>query len=355
MTNGSMLRRDARARALSLTADRVLYDVLYACLDLSPSVARASPLAADASQDVVVHETLRGLLRPAMAEMIGSAMFIFIACGSAMTTSLEGAWTVGAGTIGIALSFGMSIFVIAYSIGHISGGHLNFAVTLTFAVLRKISILKCVLYFFAQFLGGLIGIGFLKLVTPRSWWGACFAANFVHSDLTVGHALVVEFILTFFLMFVVMAACDSNKSNQTLVPFAIGMAVFCCHMLAIPLTGCSINPTRSFAASAAASGLSECPDAWQGQWVFWLGPIAGALTGGGIYEYCFHEGGYKVDALVSSPTSSTQASDEQQRRRLPISIDRSATSSAAGCAFAALHHFWSCQALTDVVLLSCVF
>ena len=75
----------------------------------------------------------------------------------------------------------MSIFVIAYSIGHISGGHLNFAVTFTFACLRKISILKCALYFLAQFIGGLIGIGFLKLVTPMSWWTSCFANNFIHS------------------------------------------------------------------------------------------------------------------------------------------------------------------------------
>jgi hypothetical protein len=126
--------------------------------------------------------------------------------------------------------------------------------------------------------------------------------------------------VTFFLMFVVMAACDSNKSNQTLVPFAIGMAVFCCHMLAIPLTGCSINPTRSFAASAAASGLSECPQAWQGQWVFWLGPILGALTGGGIYEYCFHEGGYKVDALVSSNKQTASSLDDPSARRAFLAL-----------------------------------
>jgi glycerol uptake facilitator-like aquaporin len=157
-----------------------------------------------------VHETLRGLLRPAMAEMIGSAMFIFISCGAAMTTTLANSYTFGSATIGIALTFGMSIFVIAYSIGHISGGHLNFAVTLTFAVLRKISILKCALYFLAQFLGALIGIGFLKLVTPISWWNSCFATNFIHSELTVGHAFVAEFILTFFLMFVVMVRAQPH-------------------------------------------------------------------------------------------------------------------------------------------------
>jgi hypothetical protein len=94
--------------------------------------------------------------------------------------------------------------------------------------------------------------------------------------------------------FLFSPACDSNKSNQTLVPFAIGMAVFCAHMLALPITGCSINPTRTFASAAAASGLEQCPNAWQGHWVFWFGPILGALSGGVLYEYCFHEVRHKT-------------------------------------------------------------
>lgn len=170
----------------------------------------------------------------------------------------------------------------------------------------------------------------------------------------MGAAFVAEFILTFMLMWVVMAACDSTKSNQTLVPFAIGMAVFIAHMLALPITGCSINPTRTFASSAAASGLSQCPSAWDNQWLFWVSsvdtiilltcdhylpyshlvfhhyfitltnrtqslkipimslcsydylipffpqfaPILGSSTAAIVYEYCFHDGGHKVDALI---------------------------------------------------------
>lgn len=245
---------------------------------------------------VVVHETLRGLLRPAAAEFIGSALFVFVACGAGMTTVNYQA--IGNVVIGIALTFGFMIFVLCFMIGHISGGHLNFAVTLTFFILRKISPLKCILYFLAQFLGGLVGIGFLKLITPLPWWKSCFANNFVRDGVSTGQAFLVEFILTFFLMFVVQAACDSKKSNQTLVPLAIGMAVFVCHMMAIPITGCSINPTRSFASSAAASGVDGCSNAWTNHWVFWFGPLFGAATGGILYEYVYWEGGYKVDALV---------------------------------------------------------
>lgn len=246
-------------------------------------------------REIIVHETLRGLLRPAAAELVGSALFVFLACGAGMTTVKYA--TVGNATIGIALTFGFAIMVLCFSIGHISGGHLNFAVTFTFAILRKISILKALLYFLAQFVGGLIGIGFLKVITPPSWAISCYANNFIHPDLTVGHAFVVEFILTFFLMFTVMSACDTTKSNQTLVPMAIGMAVFSCHMIGLQVTGCSINPTRSFASAAAASTVEGC-DAWNGHWVFWFGPIFGASLAGIVYEYCFNAGGYKVDMLI---------------------------------------------------------
>lgn len=143
----------------------------------------------------------------------------------------------------------------------------------------------------------MIGIGFLKLVTPYMWWKSCFASNFVHSGLTVGHAFFIEFLLTFFLMFVIMAACDSNKSNQILVPLAIGMAVFSAHMIGLPVTGCSINPTRSFASAVAASGVNGCTP-WNNHWIFWIGPMSGASLAGVLYEYCYMEGGYKVDMLI---------------------------------------------------------
>ena len=142
------------------------------------------PSSPQSQHEIIIHETFRSLLRPASAELVGSAFFVFIACGSAMgTVKFQ---TPGNQIIGISLTFGLTIFTLAYTIGHISGGHLNFAVTFTFCLLRKISILKCILFFLAQFIGGLIGIGFLKLIVPLAWWKSCFAANFVHPELTVG-------------------------------------------------------------------------------------------------------------------------------------------------------------------------
>lgn len=103
--------------------------------------------------ELIIHESIRSLLRPAGAELLGSALFVFVACGAGMTT--VNYQTVGNTTIGIALTFGITIFVLAFMIGHISGGHLNFAVTFTFCILRKISILKCIIYFLAQWIGGM--------------------------------------------------------------------------------------------------------------------------------------------------------------------------------------------------------
>lgn len=95
------------------------------------------------AQEIIVHESIRSLLRPAAAEFVGSAIFVFIACGAGMTTVRYQA--IGNITIGIALSFGFTIFTLAFMIGHISGGHLNFAVTLTFCLLRMLHS-QCYLY-----------------------------------------------------------------------------------------------------------------------------------------------------------------------------------------------------------------
>ena len=96
----------------------------------------------------------------------------------------------------------------------------------------------------------------------------------------------VEVVLTAFLLFVVNAAADNSKSNQTFVPVAIGFAITACHLVGLPITGCSINPTRSFASAAAASGVPGC-NVWQDHWIFWLGPLAGGVGASVMYEYIF--------------------------------------------------------------------
>ena len=227
----------------------------------------------------------------------GSALFIFIACGAAMTTT--GFKTTGTLQLGIALTFGWTIIVIAWSIGHISGGHLNFAVTFALVVVQKISVMRGIMYFIGQFFGGLVGIGILKAVTPAAYLKSCFAANMLQIDITPGQALLIEAILTGFLLFVVSAAADEGKTNQTMVPVAIGFAITACHLVGLPITGCSINPPRSFASAAAASGIPGCP-VWDNHWVFWVGPLGGGAAMAVLYEYVFLNNANKLGGLKNN-------------------------------------------------------
>jgi MIP family channel proteins len=236
-------------------------------------------------------DTFRTYVRPVLAEFIGSIFFIFISCGAATTIGQTFAQQ-GAKTIAIAFAFGFTLFAIAFMIGHISGGHLNFALTLAFVFTGKLPPLVGFLYFLAQLFGGMIGAALLIVLLPTGYHDAnCFAANVLADGVTPAMGFFIEFLLTAFFLLVVGAAVDTAKSNMTLVPLAIGMAVMVCHLLAVPITGTSINPTRSFAAAVAATHVTgnACNNVWKDHWIFWFGPILGAITGLCIFEYLLSE------------------------------------------------------------------
>jgi len=176
--------------------------------------------------------------------------------------------------------------------------------SLVFIVLRKVSFIRGIMYVGAQFFGTLVGMALLRASTPIAWHheGAlvpnCLAANRVAAGLSAGVAFLAEMILTFFLLMVVCAATDSNKSNQTLIPLAIGICVTCCHLVALPIDGCSLNPTRSFASAAVARATPGCEDVWVNHWVFWFGPLFGGALGGVVYDFLFHDGGKHGENLL---------------------------------------------------------
>jgi len=253
----------------------------------------------------VVHvDTWRTCMRPAFAEFVASGLFIYVACGAAANTSMF--TTPGPVAIAIALAFGLTLFTLCFMIGHISGGHLNPVISVVFIVLKKVSPIRGLMYVGAQFSGTLIGVALLRASTPAVWHNAasglavpnCLASNQVASGLTSGVALLVEIILTFFLLMVVCAATDSNKSNQTLIPLAIGLCVTCCHLIALPIDGCSLNPTRSFASAAIAVHTPGCENVWNDHWVFWFGPFFGGALGAIVYDFVFHDGGSRGENLL---------------------------------------------------------
>jgi len=246
-----------------------------------------------------INDSFKSLVRPAFAEWLGSALFVYVACGCGINAAASFQFT-DAAVLAIAFCFGMMIFVLAFTFGHISGAHLNPVVSVTFFLMRKISFMRAAMYVLAQFLGTLVGMIFLRATTPTEKYGTgCFAANFVSEGITAGEAFLSEVILTAALLLTVCAATDSNKSNQTLVPLAIGLCVTICHLMSLPITGTSLNPTRSFASAALASNVPECQWVWASHWVFWFGPFLGGILGAVLYEYVFHDGGSKLAGLMS--------------------------------------------------------
>jgi MIP family channel proteins len=227
---------------------------------------------------------------------------VYVACGAAANTS--NFLTPGPVAIAIALAFGLTLFTLCFMIGHISGGHLNPVISIVFVFLRKIKPIRGIMYVLAQFVGTLVGAALLRASTPPYWTVGgkpvpnCLASNQVSADVTPGVAFLVEIVLTFFLLMVVCAATDANKSNQTLIPLAIGVCVTCCHLMALPVDGCSLNPTRSFASAAIANYTPGCDGVWSAHWVFWFGPFFGGALGAIVYDFVFHDGGTRGENLL---------------------------------------------------------
>ncbi|KAM6135181.1 LOW QUALITY PROTEIN: aquaporin-4 [Pterocles gutturalis] len=205
------------------------------------------------------------------------AMLIFVLLSLGSTINWGGAEKpLPVDMVLISLCFGLSIATMVQCFGHISGGHINPAVTVAMVCTRKISLAKSVFYILAQCLGAIVGAGILYLVTPPSVVGG-LGVTAVHGDLSAGHGLLVV-IITFQLVFTIFASCDSKRSDVTgSVALAIGFSV-AIGLFAINYTGASMNPARSF-------GPAVIMGRWENQWV-WGGPIIGAVLAG-AYEYVY--------------------------------------------------------------------
>lgn len=218
--------------------------------------------------------------RAVSAEYLATLIFVLLGVGSTIN------WHAGkenpppADLVLISLCFGLSIATMVQCFGHISGGHINPAVTVAMVVTRKLSLAKALFYVVAQSLGAITGAGILFMVTPAAVRGS-FGVNNVNSEISVGHGLLVEIIITFELVFTVFATCDSKRTDLGgSAALAIGLAVAIGHLFGIPYTGASMNPARSF-------GPAVVTLRFENHWVYWLGPILGGILAAGLYEYLY--------------------------------------------------------------------
>jgi MIP family channel proteins len=220
------------------------------------------------------------------AEFIGTFALVFAGPGAAVID----AYTHGGVTsLGIGLAFGLAVGVMIYSIGHISGAHINPAVTLAFTVMRHFPLRDVPGYILAQ-LGGAAAASLLT----RALYG-----NTAHLGATLpshgaGQAFALEIALTFFLMFVIMAVATDVRAVGEAAALAIGGYVALAATFAGPIAGASMNPARSF-------GPALVSNDWTAWWVYWLGPIVGALMGALAYQLI--RTGEKATGVTKEATS----------------------------------------------------
>ncbi|XP_065202448.1 aquaporin AQPAn.G isoform X2 [Planococcus citri] len=211
------------------------------------------------------------------AEFLGAFSLLFFGCGTIMNVK-EGILTVQ-----VALTFGLCIAVMAQSIGHVSGCHINPAVTLSFLVVGKCSILKSLCYIVLQCAGAAAGFYVLLLVTPHATEASSnnLGNTSLGKNVTPSQGLVVEIIATFLLCFVIHSVCDERRSDVKMIaPLLIGISAVVCHLFAIDYTGSSLNPARSF-------GPTVVYGKWTNHWVYWAGPIIGGCVASIVYKLLF--------------------------------------------------------------------
>ncbi len=217
------------------------------------------------------------------AEFIGTLWLVLGGCGSAV---LAAAFPeLGIGFVGVSIAFGLTVLTMAYAIGHISGCHLNPAVSVGLWIGGRFEAKDLLPYMVAQVLGGIAGAGILYLIAsgkPGFELGS-FAANGYGEHSPGGYglsaALVSEVVMTFMFLIVILGATHS-KAPQGFAGIAIGLALTLIHLISIPVTNTSVNPARStsqavFVGDWATSQL----------WLFWLAPIAGAVLAGIVYKF----------------------------------------------------------------------
>lgn len=218
------------------------------------------------------------------AEFFGTFWLVLGGCGSAVLAAAFP--TVGIGLLGVSLAFGLTVLTMAYAIGHISGCHLNPAVSIGLWTAGRFPRGKVAPYIAAQVLGAVAAGGVLYLIAsgkPGFDVSNGFAANGygAHSlgGYTLLSGLVTEIVMTMMFLVIILGATD-NRAPKGFAPIAIGLGLTLIHLISIPVTQTSVNPARSTGVAVFVGGWALAQ-----LWVFWVAPIAGAVLGASVYRF----------------------------------------------------------------------
>ncbi len=241
------------------------------------------------------------LAKRCLAELVGTFWLVFGGCGSAVLAAAftaDGAkisestfYPLGIGLVGVSLAFGLTVMTMAYAIGHISGCHLNPAVSIGLATAKRFPPRELPGYIVSQVLGAILAAGLLFVIASGKAGFELTGSNplatngFGLEHSPGGYSLlacfIAELVLTFMFLLIILGATDS-RAPQGFAPVAIGLGLTLIHLISIPVTNTSVNPARSLGPAVFVGGW-----AIQQVWLFWLAPILGAFLAGLFYYYIF--------------------------------------------------------------------
>lgn len=221
-----------------------------------------------------------------IAEMLGTMVLVLMGCGSAVIAGSDG--TTGVGLLGISFAFGLSVVSMAYAIGHISGCHINPAISVAMVVAGRMKAKEAAFYVVAQVLGAILGAGILFLIfsnhpgfVMKPWalgangWGTGYLDEY-----NTTAAFVAEFIFTFIFLLVILGSTSTKNINGGFAGLAIGLSLVLIHIVGIKVTGVSVNPARSIGPAVFAGG-----EALSQLWLFLIAPILGGVVAAFVHGF----------------------------------------------------------------------
>lgn len=221
-----------------------------------------------------------------VAELFGTMVLVLMGCGSAVIAGADG--TTGVGLLGIAFAFGLSVVAMAYAIGHISGCHINPAISIAMVAAGRMKMKEAGIYVIAQVIGAIIGSGILYVIFTNHpggemgpWalgangWGPGYLGEY-----TIVAALVAEFIFSFIFLMVILGSTSTKNINGGFAGLAIGFSLVLIHIVGIKITGVSVNPARSIGPAIFAGG-----EALSQLWLFLIVPVLGGIAAAFTFNF----------------------------------------------------------------------
>lgn len=241
----------------------------------------------------------RALMRSLIVEFIGAFTLTFAGAGAIVMTQ-------GQDLVAIALAHGLAIGLMVMAAGHISGGHFNPAVSIAMLVTRRIEPNKALFYIIAQLAGALAAAGMLTLTFPdvlRNAAGVNLGVPAVGPGYSTSNALIMEIVLTFFLVFVIFGTAVDNRTPKIVAGLCIGLTITMDIFGGGAVSGAAMNPSRWF-------GVAVVQQEWSDFWVWWVGPIVGAIIAAVLYNDVILGSGSSITDRIRSATGSGDEADE---------------------------------------------